>query len=425
MKKRIIAMTLTAAGLASLCACGVDKPDLKSVSDQTNSTEVTSAATTEKKKLTRQDSYILGEMADKFQVEAEIINEKTSLPSCYYLSRINMTADQIAERLLSDTGYSRDDIGHGIVAFSNGNEKLVLDPDGRSTGPFFPSPNLTYALDKGKEYEAVVKGLNINESSDSDEAKKAVNRVKEMLSKLPVEYDDNFEVEEYTHEALNEYYSMFNFSPEEPLDIPDEIQDQSNRSEDKMISGNILLYSEGKDAKLDKDFKFSEDDSCYIVTGNMKVSDLQITDMFFNTNSISAAVSSRGIEYLYVENLYIPDNGSSETPIISPEQAIESLYNDYAASPNKDNFKVEINKISLNYMKENESSDTGKTGTSTVKLRPVWALSLYIHDIEKGEEMPQEAYIYADNGKLITLLFEKENSIMYYTGSEDMDYKGE
>ena len=413
-------MTLTAAALASLCACGVDKPDLESVSDQTNSTEASSAATTEKKKLTRQDSYILGEMADKFQVEAEILNEKTSLPSCYYLSRINMSADQIAERLLSDTGYSRDDIGHGIVAFSNGNEKLVLDPDGRSTGPFFPSPNLTYALDKGKEYEAVVKYANINEISESPEAKKAVALVKEKLNKLPVEYDNDLKVEEFTPDDLNTYYSWHL-----DIDSREDIPDSNDISEEEMVPHYILLYCDSKDLKFDKDFKFSEDDSCFLVKGNMKVNDVQISTLDFlsSSYSITAAVSSRGIEYLYVEDLYIPDNGSSESPMISPEQAIEAFYTGYADSQYKDNYEVKIDKICLNYIKE-DTSDGQKIDASNVKLRPAWTLSMNLINREMGDGQPCEASVYADNAEVITPFSEIESAFYSYTRASDAEEKG-
>lgn len=425
MNKQITAVLITVSTLACLCACGREKPELEPVSVQTESSEGSSVRETEKARLTRSDSRIMGKLDDKFDVDAYVLNEKKELPAYYILNRINLTEDQLAEKLMSKSGYVREDKDLGIVTFANDDERLVIDLAGK-TNPMYLSPNLTYAsADMGKYYEFVFRGsvANTNEGADSAEAAKAVSLVKEMLNKLPVQYHDDFEVEKIDSYDLNSRYSVFKrFREQNDIDIPDENKDKIAKLDRSILYGNLLLLTEGKNAELDKDFIFSEDNSCFLVCGFMKADDLQInTPGTYPDPSIKAVVSSRGIEYLYIEDLYIPDNGSlEEAPLISPEQAIEAVYKDYAASPNKDNFRVKIEQISLNYLKEEKQTGTDymfddkATAPSSVKLRPAWTVKMAISNLERQDGINgQETKVYADNGKVVISYFEEENAITF------------
>lgn len=374
MKKRLIAMTLTAAALASLCACGVDKPDLNAVSEQPKSSEGSSAKETGIQTITRNGSHIKGNPADLFNVDAEIENEKTSMPT-YYLNRINLTEDQIAGILMSIPDYKREDKEDGVVAYVNDNEKLVIDLGGKLSDGLRPSPNLTYGLDKGKEYESVVKDCIANDDPEDEESSTAVGLVKAKLDKLSIEYCDAFKVKKHTLDDLNGLYSDYFRS----FDQPD-------------LSYKILLNIEGNDAKYDKDFKFTKDDNCVVVTGNLKLNDMEISGIRSNCSSITAAVSSRGIEYLYIEDLYTPDSGSSDSKILTSEQAVKAVYKNYDTSPVKDKYKVKINEIILDYRREDESSK--------VVLRPVWIVYMDISYLgEDDKPVIGSGEIYADTGE--------------------------
>ena len=412
MKKQIAALSLSLALLAGLCSCTVEKPDLEAVSEQTESSEGSSAAATGNQKLTRKGSHIKGDLAEKFHVDAEIWSEAESLPT-YYLSKINLTEDQLAERLMSSVEYDRKELDQGAVLFSNDKEKLAVDMSGiYARNPFSPSPNLTYALDKGKEYESVIKGYLTSLEPDSEDSHKAVAQVKEILDKLPIKYNDVFQVEELDFEYLNQLYS-FNFMDSDHPDIPDETLAEYR------ITGDILLSSEGKGAELDKDFKFTEDDKCYFVTGRLMAGDHDIRNDELLNNSISAAVSSRGVEYLFIEDLYIPDNGSSDFPIITPEQAAEAVYAEYDTSSKKDNFDIYINEFNLNYTKVNESSDDGKPDASKAVIRPVWYLHMTItnHEEQYGTEF--DAAVCADNGEILRSYYFGDYSDLDIPGSSE------
>ena len=76
MNKQITAVLITVSTLACLCACGGEKPELEPVSVQTESSEGSSVRETEKARLTRSDSRIMGKLDDKFDVDAYVLNEK-------------------------------------------------------------------------------------------------------------------------------------------------------------------------------------------------------------------------------------------------------------------------------------------------------------------------------------------------------------
>jgi hypothetical protein len=395
--KKYAALICTLALLTSLSACGVEKPDLEAIQTSAKSSEGSGSASakekeTEKKKITRKDSHIKGDLAKNFHVDADITGEKTSLPT-YYLNKINLTEDQIAEKLMSTSEYIRNDTEDGLVSYVNSktNERLAIDLNGKFSSPDSPTPNLTYGGDKGKEYEAAVKFYSPYESLESEAANNAAAQVKAMLDKLSIQYHDFFHVEKMNYDFMNEIYAE-HADPIAQPDIPAELQEKY----DEMASAmEILTLAEGKDAKLDKNFKFKQDDSCFVVMGNLKVNDLEIKNTGFKPYCITAAVSSRGVEYLYIEDLYIPDNGSSESPIITPEQAIEAVYKDYAASPNKDKYEMYINNMSLGYTNEPASSDISK-----VKLRPVWHCDLNITNLEHGYAFVTNCDVYADTGEM-------------------------
>ena len=401
MNKRITAVLLTVSTLACLCACGVEKPELEPVSVQTNSTEVTSAATTEKKKSTVRNSHIKHDFSKSFHVDADVKDcNKTSLP-VYDLKRIDLTEDQFAKSLMSGSGYSRKKTTEGVTVYIGSNEKLVVDLDGRYSNPVLPSPNLTYALDKGKEYETAVKDIKPGKPLDNEDAVNAAAQVKEILDKLPVKYDDDLLVGKIEYDELNENYSSC-LGNDDP-DSSDEDNDQSNLVDpDLSLIDNVLLSCEGQNAQLDKDFRFTPNDGCFVVKGKLKIDNRQISGSLFDPYSITAAVSSRGIEYMHIDNLYSTDNGSSDSPVIPAEQAVEAVYNEYVDSMNGDIFEVYINKIDLNYLKDFEASENLESEVYKASLRPVWRVSMEITNDKNGYRDVREAEVYADSGELVT-----------------------
>lgn len=402
MKNRVIAMTLTAAALFSLCACGVEKPVLESVSGQQKSSEGSAAAETEKKKLTVNDSKIKGDLSKKFHVNANLDDGgKTELPT-YNLTSINMTEDRFVKQIMSD--YVREDIDSHVTAFINDTEKLVVDPEGLHTNSDSPSPNISYSLDKGKEYEAAIKHFSPYNTLDSDAAKTAVADVKAMLDKLRVKYDDDFLAAKVSYTDLNNFYTS-SIELQNP-DLPDDVKDQVDTDAPaSLLTDQILLYSEGKDARLDKDFKFTKDDSCFVVKGNMCINDVNISSSTYEPYGITAAVSSRGIEYLYADNMYVSDNGSTDSSIITPEQAVEIVYKEYEKSPEKDKYEVYINDIRLTYRKVNETTGNGKADASKATIGPVWSISMDVNNREEGFLTGTEAEVAAGSGELIASFF--------------------
>ena len=398
-------MSLTAAVLFGLCSCTVEKPDLEAVTEQVKSSEGTSSKESGKKKLTVKDSKIKGDLDKKFHVSGDIIDGgKTNMPT-YILSKINLSADQFAEKLMSEKGYNRNDIDGHTVAFESGKEKLVVDLEGKHTNPLNPSPNITYSLDKGKEFESAIKNHRPDSDLDSAAAKSAVAQVTAMLDKLPIEYDDDFLVGMVDYTTLNTYY-QFDLPGSNP-DLPDDIREQIDvEAQTAMIlQDHILLYIEGKDSNLDPDFKFTKDDNIFLVKGKMKINDMPVSGSFIEPYCITAAVSSRGVEYLYIENLYIADNGSSDSSIITAEQAVEAAFKDYEALPNKEDYEVYINDITLNYMRDNKNAANGLPDASKASLRPVWVLGMDITNHKDGYGTVSDAKVYADSGELMDSYF--------------------
>lgn len=394
MKKFATALcTLTL--LVSFSACGVEKPDIDSVTEKAKSTDGSSATESKKVTLSRKDSHIKGDLGKRFHVDAEILNEKKSLPT-YYLSKINLTEDQLAETLMTNAEFTRSDSDEGLITYSNDKERLVLDLNGKYSDS--SSPNLTYALDKGKEYESVIRPYMPYESIDTEASRLAVGKVTEILDKLPVKYDSYFQVEKASYEFLNASYPSGSESDKHD-EIPEEFIELYGLPEE-IYTQNLMLLSEGKDAKLDKDFKFSKNDGVFVVAGNMMVGDMVIAGSGYKPYSIIAAVSSRGVEYLYVEDLYISDNGSSDSPLITPEQGSEAIHKDYESAPNNDKYEVYIDKAILKYVKDTGSSDKEK-----IKLRPVWRFDMSLTMLEQGYATTGNCEVYADTGELVNSFF--------------------
>ena len=403
-------MALTLALSAGLCSCTVEKPDLDAVSEQTESPAVSSSIEIEKDKLIRKGAHIKGDLSEKFHVDANIPKETENLPA-YNLSKINLTEDQLAERLISGLEYSRKECDGGVIVYSNENEKLAVDLSGKYSDNYFsPSPSLTYALDKGKEFEYVFNSYIPYDENGNETSTEAVAQVKEILDKLPVKYDDVFMVERFDCERLNTVYSYR--SSDEILEL--------YGSPENMLSRNILLQTEGKGAELDNDFKFKEDDGCFLVKGNIMVNDISLGDIDYANYSITAAVSSRGVEYLKIKDLYLPDNGSTVSPNISPEQAAEVIYKDYEKSPNKEDYEVNINDIRLTYTKAYEIFDNGMPDVSKAALRPVWVLTTGVKDRE-GVYNAYDSIVFADTGDISQCFYWGDPAVFDDTESSESE----
>ena len=376
--KKSAALLCSFAMLFSFTSCGIEKPDpeLRSSGNDLKTFNI-------------KDSRIKTDLSDRFRINASISGDDGSNLSSYELRKISLTEDQIAETIMSETGFIRDDKEDGVVEYRNDMEKLDVQLTDQLSMNSIKSPSITYSLDKGKEYKAVVEN-NIDEETPYDEeAKKAEELVKEILDKLHIEYGE-FSV------VKTDYYRMNDFYRQQIQDQKEMLEAAGSGDAEEYLTDDLELYKAGKYELLDKTFKFTEGDDCYCFYATRFFNGLPLTSGEEN-HKIFAAVSSRGVEYLYADNIYSSDSPFQESPVIPVEQAVNTLYNEFEEFKAKDEIKVNVDKICLSYLKTDASKEG--SGGSQKLIVPVWSIHCYQTDPSGGNAFTIDYHVSALDGK--------------------------
>lgn len=375
--KKIITLVCTLALMLSFSGCGIERPDLDiKAQEQSEGSDL--------KRFDIKDSRIRTDLSDRFHIDADISgHDADSLPS-YELKKLILSEDQIAEMFMSGPGFKRENKNEGVVGYSKDKEKLDVYVADRNTMGYLSTPAISYALDKGKEYQAVLQVLLTDKKASDEAGKKAEELVKEKLGKLPVEYCD-FTVSPIDHDALNRTYAAL-------------VAGQTGELPEDGTVNEIIYTTDGPD-DLDKNFRFTEEDDCYFVRGVQKIKDFPLTSEHYGYN-VSAVVSSRGIEYLQIDNLYTAENPYMDSPVIPVEQAADVFYKAYGSSTAKDQIEITVDRISLSYMMQ-ESYDEGARESKTFLL-PVWSFHYVAKNSEETEIGSMYCKVSASDGKLLT-----------------------
>ena len=402
--KKITAVLCTFALAASLTACGIERPDLDTAAkDQ-------AAGSADLKKFDIKDNHARADLSERFHIDAAISGNDADKLSSYELTKFKMTEDEIAGQFFPGGGYNREDRDTGAVEYTKDKETLYVQFVDLSSMAILNSPAVTYQQDKGTEYGAIMEYFWSDDTASDEGQEKAVELVKDKLDKLNVEYGD-LTVFKMDHDTMNNYYAQ---AVKDLKEIKEEAESDPG---EEGYSYQAELYRQGRYADLDENFSFTAEDDCYIIKGYLHQKGLPVFDYNFQIVSIKAAVSSRGIEYLYVDNLYSAENPYAETSVVSVEQAVNSLYQAFDSSALKDKTEVTVDEISLAFMKQSSYDDSGSLGTFSSKtiIIPAWAVKYHT-----GEEDPgsRTCIVSATDGKLQNpgdYLFNTENYDVYET----------
>lgn len=386
--KKITAALCTFALLFSLSSCGIERPDLEIKASEE---AAGSAAGKDLKKFDIKDSAIKTDLSDKFHIDARISGTDISKLASCELAPINLKEDRIAELLMTDKNYTREEKTTGAIEYKNNKEKLSVQISDMTSMALVSSPTVDYYLDKGKEYAAAAKYIWTDSYDKDEDMQKAADLVEGMLNKLNIKCDELM-VSRIPFDVLNDYYQYSIDDQKEWLDKAD-----SNDSDEPQYHDEIL-YSQGLYEVLDENFKFMEGDDCFIVRGNTSFNNCPVYENEFLSTSVLAAVSSRGIEYFHADNLYSYDNTFGEVSIVPVEQAVDAVYKAYEESPVKDDLDITIFSIQLGYLKQ--YSEEGRFQSKHF-LTPVWVISC---SGSKGEKSIDalNCMVYASDGNLAT-----------------------
>lgn len=383
--KKITAVLCTFALLFSLSACSVGRPDL-----EIESKEQSADAGKDIKKFEIKDNRVRMDLSDKFRIDASITTGDGSSLSCYEQKTINLTEDQIADMILG-SGAKREDKADGVVGYTKDRENLDVQLVDTSAMALMNSPSLFYSLDKGKEYKAVSNYIFGDGSSEDEGAKNAAELVEGKLDKLPIEYSE-LQVYKAGHEQLNSIYAN-------ELEMQKEVVKEAE-SDSGENSYDSMLYNMGKYELLDENFEFTAEDDCYIVRGSLMIKGLPLMISEFYNYDITAAVSSRGIEYLNLTDLYSAENPYSDASVISPEEAVNTFYKAYEASTVKDRYEVIVTDICLSYLKQGSFDES--TRASKDFFVPVWSIQYKMKDADGNELGSAYCHVSAADGTLQT-----------------------
>lgn len=389
MAKKTISVICTLAMLTGLTACGIEKPDLETKA-QIESSGSSSASEDKKKIFEIKDSHLTLDLNERLHVDALVSGNSINNVSSYGLKTPDLTEDQIADILMSNCRSEYKETDSGEKIYSNDKENLSIrfvdkTPEARSS-----SPALIYSLDKGKEYYYVVSNIMFGDPDIDADAEKAVALVKDKLDKLHVEYGA-LAVSHTDHDQLNSLYGSF-------------IKDQKEQKEhDQAVSdGSMIIdYSPYISSllygPLDENFQFTADDDVYIISGNIMFKELPVkTNDVYEFPSIKAAVSSRGIEYLYLDNLYSPEKSFGGSPVIPVEDAVDSFRKAFEAASDK--LDITIDSIFLAYLKDYSEDASSSTKYSYV---PVWTIGYSGTDGDKAVTYSY-CHISASDGQILT-----------------------
>ena len=88
---------------------------------------------------------------------------------------------------------------------------------------------------------------------------------------------------------------------------------------------------------------------------------------------------------------------------------MDAVFRLYEVLPDKENYDIYINDISLTYTRENKRSDVSKAS-----LRPVWIVGMDISEHREGYITVSEAQVYADSGEIMESFFREKSDRIYF-----------
>lgn len=365
--KKLTSLFCASALLLSFSSCGVEKPDIETTtaktSEETSSSSSTSASEEDVNKFKIEDSHITTDLNERFHIDADISGYDISKVTGYGLKTPDMNEDQVANILMSDRNCEYKEMENGEKVFSNDKEILSVRYVDKTPAARYSSPALIYSLDKGKEYHSIVWSLSYGNLEKDEDMEKAEALVKDKLDKLHIEYGD-FYVSRIDNDDLNDYYGI---SVKEQAGSEVNIIDY-DANPNRAYASSFTRY-DMKDP-LDENFQFNTEDDCYIITGSIMYKGLSLKPSVYNNYpTIRAAVSSRGIEYLYLDQLYSTETSYGESAVIPLEQAVDSVYKAFTEKSDGDKLEVTIYSIELSYLKEYSEDSSSSTKYDLV---PVW-----------------------------------------------------
>lgn len=387
--KKATAVVCTFALLLSLSSCGIEKPDTTKESN-----EQTSADVKDIKKFNIKDSHVRADLSDSFVVDADISGNDIKSVASYDLDVTKLTEDRIAELVMADGGYKREDKADGMIEYASEREKLDVQLIDTSSMSFMTSPSFTYSLDKGKEYKALVDYYWLTETARDIDEINAIDLVKEKLDKLPFEYGDMF-IYKMDCDTMNSVYA------ERIAEQQKIVKEAGSAGNEADRSFEADLYLMGKYDLLDENLQFTSEDECYIINGKLTMKDLPVYSWNYQISSIYAAVSSRGIEYLKVDNLYSLENAHGESAAVDIEKAADALYQAFESSSYKDKNDITVDKIDLAYQKDNYTGDDPREHTKEF-ISPVWAIHYLIKPKNGNELDGRTCIVSATDGTMLS-----------------------
>ena len=355
MKKKIIAMTLTAAALASLCACGPDIPDMTgkaAAESKTTESSSSQASETEKKEvtldLTVTDKVINMPAVDNFRIEASYNGGGKTNIDPISIKGIELDTKAVTSAFFGDQKYS-DNSYDNMNSFMSGDAVIEFSKPTSTFGTLF-----NYHKDKGLAInDLFVNALyDLNEDSLSfmspDEASALIS---DKLKQINVEVPESYRIHSLTYQDLQKIY--------------DKVKELNNKSYSTVFFEN---------------YNFSPADDIYIISWTGSLNGLK--------NSMGrryAIVSNAGIEFLNMEFLVEADEKitADSTEILPVDKAVKAVFDVYKTEDSKQ--EAVINDISLEYMADMHNNFypswilKGKAGDETL----VYGVDAYSGDVSK------------------------------------------
>lgn len=312
------------------------------------------------------DSHVKLDLSDSFRIDADINGYDINKISAYKLYYPDVSEDKIAEIFMPEGGYKCEDLDDGSVRYTKDKESLEVHIKDKGSDN---CSYIEYIGDTEKEYGYIIDTTAKDLPTVVTDGE-AYDLVKEKLDKLPIDYDDLY-IRRLNYNDMNESYAEI-------------VRSENDTSGEESSASN--------EEKLDENFRFNAGDDCYVITGRTKMKGLSFfsyIDLLFSyfdtgygkSHNICAAVSSRGIEYIVIRDMYSAKDPYDETPVISPEKAVEALYLAYDSSVDKDKIAISIDKIDLIYEIDTYVKDPEIKGNMT----PFWAIRYLIEGHDGGE----------------------------------------
>ena len=297
---------------------------------------------------------------------------------------------------MPEGGYKCEDLDDGSVRYTKDKESLVVHIKDKGSDN---CSYIEYIGDTEKEYGYIIDTTAKDLPTVVTDGE-AYDLVKEKLDKLPIDYDDLY-IRRLNYNDMNENYAEI-------------VRSENDTSGEESSASN--------EEKPDENFRFNAGDDCYVITGRTKMKGLSFfsyIDLLFsyfdtgyrNSHNICAAVSSRGIEYLVVKDMYSAKDPYDETPVISPEKAVEALYLAYDSSVDKDKIAINIDKIDLIYEIDTYVKDPEIKGNMT----PFWAIRYLIEGNDGGEPEKRICTVSVSDG----IRREDNDYLFSYFGEQD------